>query len=146
MGQNPTVDQTARASHEAAMQSRYPGYQITERAQGRLVRAGERPSYVVVQHIAPFAGNEAALGYDISSEPTRARAINRARDTGEQSLTGPIHLVQEQGDELGFLALQPVGDMFAVSVFPVPMDRSPLVWMRPASSMLGPGKTSRSPS
>ncbi|MCK6528665.1 CHASE domain-containing protein [Myxococcota bacterium] len=39
--------------------------------------------------------NRAALGYDMSSEAERRRAMERARDTGEPAATGRVTLVQE---------------------------------------------------
>jgi PAS domain S-box-containing protein len=99
-----------RDAHEAAVRrDGYPEYRITERsADGSLVPAGERPEYVPVTYLEPPEGNEAALGYDIGSDPVRREALDRARDTGKAALTGPITLVQETGDQLGALIAVPV--------------------------------------
>jgi diguanylate cyclase (GGDEF)-like protein len=85
------------------------GFAVTERdADGTMVAAGARPVYVPVQYIEPLAANSRALGYDIYSDPVRAAAIERARDTGEASATAPIELVQADATQPGALVLLPV--------------------------------------
>jgi CHASE1-domain containing sensor protein len=49
-----------------------------------------------------------ALGFNVASNPTRSIALNRARDEGKPSATGRIRLVQETGDQFGFLVFYPV--------------------------------------
>lgn len=83
-----------------------PDFRIKESdPKGEVVPAGRRDEYVVVDFIEPVKGNESALGYNVYSEPVRIAALDRARDTGEISITGPIALAQ--GGE-GVLAFQPV--------------------------------------
>ncbi len=108
---NPRVLASARDRYEAAAGRREvaPGFRITELgAGGRLVRAGARAEYVPVGYIEPRRGNEAALGYDILSDRVRREAIERARRTGAPAATAKIRLVQESGDQPGFLILMPV--------------------------------------
>lgn len=107
---NPRVLAGEREEFEAATKREgLPGFQITERtAEGRLVRAGDRPEYVSVHYIEPFQGNEAALGYDVYSQSTRREALDRARDTGRPVATGRIKLVQEKGQQFGILVFLPV--------------------------------------
>ena len=54
--------------------------------------------------------NQAALGYDMYSEPTRRAAMARARDSGEPAMTGKVTLVQEIDEQKqpGFLIYLPV--------------------------------------
>jgi len=54
--------------------------------------------------------NHAALGYDMSSEPTRREAMQRACDTGAPAASGKVTLVQEidQPKQGGFLIYVPV--------------------------------------
>lgn len=110
LGWEPLVRAEEREAHEAEGRSQgITGYQITERlAQGTMVRAADRPEYVVVYFIEPYEGNESALGFDVSSEEKRLRALTRARDTGELSTTARIRLVQEERDEHAFLAFSPL--------------------------------------
>lgn len=83
-------------------------FQITERRDGRLIRAVRRPEYVTVRYIVPLANNEPAVGYDINSDPVRHAAIDQARASKSMAVTAPIHLVQEQRKRVGVLELWPV--------------------------------------
>ncbi len=62
----------------------------------------------VVDYVVPMAGNEAAFGFDLGSNPARRQAIEQARDTGLPVATEPIMLVQEDEEQAGFLLLLPV--------------------------------------
>ena len=58
--------------------------------------AGERPCYTAIIWLEPFTEmNQKAFGYDMYAEPVRQAAMNRARDTGETSISGKVILVQE---------------------------------------------------
>jgi len=107
---NPYVrlEERARIERRMARATQKPDFEIKERdAQRRLVRAGERPGYVVVGYIAPQEGNRAAIGYDINSEPVRKDAIVRARESHRPSVTAPVQLVQENRKRVGALLLHP---------------------------------------
>lgn len=106
----PRVSAQERAKYEAeARADGFPGFQITEKDEnGVLVRAGERPEYYPVYFLQPYSGNEAALGYDLASNPTRRQALEQARDTGQPTATARILLVQETRNEFGFRLFQPV--------------------------------------
>lgn len=79
---------------------------------GNLRRARERPEnevYIPVTYIEPLQGNQAALGYDLASDPTRRLALERARDTGKLAATARIRLVQETADaQYSFLVFLPI--------------------------------------
>jgi PAS domain S-box-containing protein len=64
-------------------------------------------SHYVVRLIEPLERNEAALGFDIGSEPSRRKAAEQARDTGAATLTGRIELVQSP-QQVGLLLLLPI--------------------------------------
>ncbi|HAN72817.1 MAG TPA: hypothetical protein DCQ36_14670, partial [Actinobacteria bacterium] len=94
---NPIVKGEDLAQFEEAQRSLVglEAYSVKERnADGELVPVEPRDDYVAVALIEPMAGNGAALGFDINSNPTRQQAILRARDTGLPSATAPIDLVQ----------------------------------------------------
>lgn len=101
-----------REPFEAAALGETPGaFRITERdAQGRIAPAAVRAEYFPVHYVEPMVGNEEALGFDLASNPDRRAALEYARDTGEITATGPIHLVQKKTaqDSLGFLVLRPI--------------------------------------
>lgn len=72
---------------------------------------GERELYSAIIYLEPFSGrNLRAFGYDMWSEPTRRKAMMRARDTGEAAVSGMVTLVQETSDDVqrGFLMYLPV--------------------------------------
>ena len=106
----PRILSPDRKAFESSVQHEgYPGFQVTERdAERRILRASERAEYAPVTFVAPYPGNESALGYDLYSNPIRREAIERARDTGEVATTELITLVQERGNQFGFLAFVPI--------------------------------------
>ena len=107
---NPLVQADERDLFEtAARQEGLAGFEFTERSGNhQLVRAEARQEYVVVYYIHPLETNRSALGFDIASNPTRQKAIQKGFQTGELAATGRITLVQETGDQFGLLLLLPV--------------------------------------
>lgn len=72
---------------------------------------GPREVYTSIVFLEPFAErNLRAFGYDMFSEPVRRQAMEQARDTGHAALTGPVKLVQEDGqsEQVGVLMYVPV--------------------------------------
>jgi diguanylate cyclase (GGDEF)-like protein/hemerythrin-like metal-binding protein/PAS domain S-box-containing protein len=49
---------------------------------------------LVIRMMYPIAGNEKAIGLDYRNRPSQIEMAERARDTGQMILAGPIHLVQ----------------------------------------------------
>jgi len=85
------------------------GYRFTERnSQGEVITAGRRDFYYPVYFVEPLEGNEAAVGYDLASNPARLAALNLARDSGQLQATSRITLVQETGKQFGILVFQPI--------------------------------------
>jgi signal transduction histidine kinase/integral membrane sensor domain MASE1 len=107
---NPRVTDAQRDRFEAEQQAAgYPGYRIyVLDASGRPVRAPRKPEYFPAQFTVPYARNARSLGFDISSEAERRAAIERAT-AGRQAVgTGPVRLVQREGEHVGVLILEPV--------------------------------------
>lgn len=108
---NPLVAEADLAEFEARQRAQ-PGFEnflVTQRdSAGNPEPVSPRPEYIVVEYIEPRAVNRRALGFDINSDPTRAVAIAKARDTGQPIATAPINLVQASGEQKGMLALSPV--------------------------------------
>ena len=70
-----------------------------------------RAEYHTVLYLEPQdRRNQAALGFDMSIDPIRREAMDRARDTGDAAMTGKVTLVQEiEGPKQpGFLIYVPV--------------------------------------
>ncbi|OWJ95963.1 hybrid sensor histidine kinase/response regulator [Pseudomonas sp. A46] len=127
-----SFEEWSRATDQLHLQDRYPGIQAL--AWARLVRRdeldrfvgeiweqgrrefrvfppGARDEYLVIQFSSPLDWrNRRSLGFDMLSEPARREAIERARDSGEASLSGPLKLKQEtdQDVQAGLLLYMPV--------------------------------------
>ena len=106
----PRVPAAQRAAFEAgARADGAPGFAITEhRPQGEMIPAAPRAQYFPVDYVAPLAGNQKALGFDLASNPARRDALERAAASGRMTATGRIMLVQETGNQYGFLVFRPV--------------------------------------
>ena len=72
------------------------------------VPASGRGVLYPVTMVAPLAGNERALGYDLGSEALRRTALETAIRTGLPTATDSIRLVQETGLQKGMLVYRPV--------------------------------------
>lgn len=77
-------------------------------AENNVIPVSERNGYVPVQFIEPIEKNQAALGFDLASENKRRTAIEASRDTGKMVATAGIQLVQEPGNQQGFLVFAPL--------------------------------------
>lgn len=74
---------------------------------------GERPVVTSIIYLEPRdIRNEAAIGFDMYSEPTRRAAMEAARDQGAGAASGRVVLVQELGEsqQPGFLIYVPIYD------------------------------------
>jgi CHASE1-domain containing sensor protein len=88
--------------HSVRLQG-YPAYRVRPE--------GERPHYTSIVYVEPFSGlNLRAFGYDMSSEPVRREAMERARDTGRAAISGRVTLLQDDPAKpnLGLLLYVPV--------------------------------------
>ncbi|MBL8484820.1 MAG: CHASE domain-containing protein, partial [Rhodocyclaceae bacterium] len=107
----PRVTAAERTAFESlAAKNLGPGFHIFERDPdtGQNRPAARRADYFPVLWAVPAAGNEAALGFDLASEPTRRAAIEAALAAGEPVLSAPIRLVQKLDTQLSILAMTPV--------------------------------------
>jgi sensor domain CHASE-containing protein len=107
----PQILSPQRATFEAAQQGDFPGFEIREvDPSGHQRGAGDRARYFPVTYVEPLKGNEHIVGFDLASEPGRRAAVDAALDTGIVTATPPIHLVQEQGEQVGILLVYAVHD------------------------------------
>ena len=77
----------------------------------RLWPAGRRDEYSAIIYLEPLdRRNEAAIGYDMSTDPARREAMDRARDSGGPAMSGRVRLVQEidERKQAGFLIYVPI--------------------------------------
>jgi signal transduction histidine kinase len=107
---NPTVPHARRMELEAAARADgLEGFTFREALpNGEFQPAQSRPAYVPVYFIEPFAPNQAALGFDLASDPSRRASLERARDSGLPIASAPIRLAQGPEHTAGFLVLLPV--------------------------------------
>jgi len=117
----PRVKQSEVQSYVSAMkQQGFVGFDITERNHtGQLVGKSERGEYYPVYYVAPFLGNESAHGFDLASNTTRKLALKEASQSGNNTVSSRITLVQSQGDSFGFLIFCPVYSASIDGIVPV---------------------------
>jgi PAS domain S-box-containing protein len=106
----PRVTSAERWRYEdMGRQQGLSNFRITERdSDGHTIPAGEREAYYPVFYVSPLKGNEKAVGFDLGSDSIRRTALERARDTGEPTVTERIRLVQDTEEQFGFLIFLPV--------------------------------------
>jgi class 3 adenylate cyclase/CHASE1-domain containing sensor protein len=81
---------------------------ITEKRNGRIVASFPKSEYFPVCYVEPREGNSAALGFDLASEAARHEALKQAAESGVQTATRPIELVQNESDSSGFVVVNPI--------------------------------------
>ncbi len=106
----PKVPRRLRQKYEqTGREAGFPSFEFKDRpAPGRFSRAGKREEYFPVLFVAPWRGNEKALGFDLASDPVRHTALQSAAHSGQLVATDRIRLVQETSDQYGFLVFRPV--------------------------------------
>ncbi|TRZ58259.1 MAG: response regulator [Rhodocyclaceae bacterium] len=91
-------------AHIAALRAEgFPDYTVRP--------VGARSIYTSTIYLEPFAGrNLEAFGYDMMSEPTRAKAMRTAAESGMTAISGKVKLLQETHgrEQAGFLMYLPV--------------------------------------
>lgn len=70
--------------------------------------SGTGEDLYVVKFLEPAEPNQAALGLNLASDPVRKQAIERAIMTGAPTLSGRVHLVQDDSPRPGFVFLLPI--------------------------------------
>ena len=100
----PRVSDRDRANWEA----RHATVIRQLRPAGGLEPAKPKAVYFPVTFMVPVNGNEAALGYDISSNPQIAPIISNVIDTGNTQAASPIQLIQDNVSRPGVVVYSPV--------------------------------------
>ncbi|WP_259780361.1 CHASE domain-containing protein [Aestuariispira ectoiniformans] len=85
----------------------YKDFQITEKVDGKLVRAPARDIYFPVTYVVPYAPNAPALGYAPDNLETRRNAIKQALSSGDVAMSNVISLVQQKKTHNGLLVFLP---------------------------------------
>ncbi len=103
----PLVTDDDRASFVDAMTAVYSGFEIkTFTADGEEQVSVQQGKYFPVAYAVPKAGNEAAIGYDLYSNPERAAMLDAAILMGTTRQSEAIRLVQS--GTMGYLLAKPV--------------------------------------
>ncbi|OGS04961.1 MAG: hypothetical protein A3G41_01695 [Elusimicrobia bacterium RIFCSPLOWO2_12_FULL_59_9] len=97
-------------NHLEAVYALYAASEEVERGEFREFARPLLSRHASIQALewVPYKGNEAALGYDLASNPARRQALRLARDTGKAAATAPVRLIQEKGRQRGFLIYWPI--------------------------------------
>jgi CHASE1-domain containing sensor protein/nitrogen-specific signal transduction histidine kinase len=84
----------------------------------RIVPENENAMYFPITYLEPitYKNNEAAVGFNMYSEPTRRRAMDKARDTGTRAASGKVTLVQniDEKQQGSFLIYVPIYEGSAI--------------------------------
>ena len=106
----PRVPHAMRGAYEARARSDgLSGFYIQELgSEGNLQVSRQRPEYFPVYFIEPVQGNFAAFGFDLASNPVRARALFLSKLARRPIATAPLNLVQLSGRGIGFLLIYPI--------------------------------------
>lgn len=99
-----------RAAAEVRWERELPGTArgiVDIDAEGAAQRAPRRPYYYPIAFVQPLEGNEAALGFDLASGPTR-QTLEEARASREMRVTRQVRLVQERAGQMGVVMAWPV--------------------------------------
>lgn len=104
----PRVVEGERAAFEAAVQAEgFAGFEITEPAGRRTQkRAGARREYAPRLFIEPASAAEKIMGLDVTAEPLRAEAVDRARAARAPAASAWVEL--RGADGIGLLVVMPV--------------------------------------
>ncbi|MFD2229590.1 CHASE domain-containing protein [Alkalimarinus sediminis] len=106
----PIVSHAERVNYEFLAQNEgYSDFEFKEMSENReLVSADSRPLYYPVYYVEPYEGNEVSLGFDLGSNKERKAVLEQARDSGRQTASQPIKLVQKEKKHPGFLIVSPL--------------------------------------
>lgn len=84
-------------------------YEIKEMGKdGELERSKIREDYVPIYFVEPMMAGEKALGFDITSEPVRRKAVLQGFHSGGLSATARVNLIQETGRSASVLIVLPI--------------------------------------
>jgi len=114
-----------RLAFETELRQLQPDLVLREMRGAERVPVPPRARYYIVDYLEPMAGNEAALGLDISQYHEVTDALARAQASGRPALTGLLKLAQAPGTP-SFEVIMPVygqgghllGDTAAVITVP----------------------------
>ncbi len=93
------IDSAELSNFVAAQRMQRPDFNIRSQNEGDM--------HLVITHVSPERGNEAAVGYDIAHDPGRRSAFMEAAQLNEARLTQPLVLVQDTEKDTSFVLAVP---------------------------------------
>jgi CHASE1-domain containing sensor protein len=90
---------------ESVRRREHPG--TTETHEFFIFPAGERPEYWVIEQVWPRRAGD-MLGFDLRADETRREAVERARDTGRPTASGPLRIVGDRMEKPGYALRFPI--------------------------------------
>ena len=90
---------------ESVRRREEPG--TTETRQFSIHPPGERPEYWVTEHAWPRRASE-MLGFDLREDAARRATVERARDTGRPTASGPLRIVGDRMEKPGYALRFPI--------------------------------------
>ncbi|MCA9749792.1 MAG: CHASE domain-containing protein, partial [Romboutsia sp.] len=103
----PVVAHKDKQKYEDRAKKYFEKFNFVKEENNALTLSGKQDYYYPVYYLEPYAGNEAALGFDLASSIARKISLDKARQTGKITVTQRIKLIQEQDDKYGFLMFMP---------------------------------------
>jgi len=105
----PFVNADKRAEFLTEAQKLYPNFQINElNADGKIVPAGQRDSYMPLYYVQPIEGNEVSVGLDVSADKNRRQLLLNSRDSGETVAISHVTLAPDTTNQSGSVIFLPV--------------------------------------
>lgn len=136
----PQVSGAARSEFEAQHRQEFAQFSMLDRDEnGRQVPAHDRAEHYPVTYVEPLRENEAAVGFDLTSDPIRATAIHETSRTGAVTATAPVALVQDPDNHSGTLLTLAVADGAGgtgVLLFVMQMDKCVVAQLGTAGQMV----------
>ena len=109
LGWAPRVRDDERATFETAVLGHgSSGSRVRELVDGRLLPAATRAEYFPLSRIEPLTGNDAAMGFDLASEPRRRATLERARESRRPVSSAPLTLIDEPGAQRALILAAPL--------------------------------------
>lgn len=103
----PEIASNRRTAFETIQRKYVHEFMIRQRNQeGALTSSPNQPMYYPVTYIEPLAGNEAVLGFDLSSHASRNTALREALQSNIAIATEPVSLIQERESQSGILLIK----------------------------------------
>jgi len=106
----PRISKDKRKEYEQEAQKDLAReYKIKQKSpEGVMIESPHKNEYFPVYYVEPLAGNEKALGFDLSSSSVRLASLNEAIQKRKSTATSRIKLVQEEAKQFGFLLFMPI--------------------------------------